>query len=56
MTKVEWTGIVRGLRSVQLLIPGLRGQPAAVAVLFSTTTISVSVFQRVAVYHFAREY
>jgi hypothetical protein len=43
----EWTESSEAV-SVQLLIPGLRGQPAdAVAVLFSTTTISVSVFGRV---------
>jgi hypothetical protein len=43
----EWTESLEAC-SVQLLIPGLRGQPAAaVAVLFSTTTISVSVFGRV---------
>jgi hypothetical protein len=43
----EWTESLEAC-SVQLLIPGLRGQPAAaVAVLFSTTTLSVSVFGRV---------
>jgi hypothetical protein len=43
----EWTESSEAC-SVQLLIPGLRGQPAAaVAVLFSTTTLSVSVFGRV---------
>lgn len=43
----EWTESLEAC-SVQLLLPGLRGQPsAAVAVLFSTTTISVSVFGRV---------
>jgi hypothetical protein len=41
-----------------IIIPGLRGRPAAaVAVLFSTTTLSVSVFGRVVlVDDFAREY
>jgi hypothetical protein len=43
----EWSENLDAM-SVKLQIPGLRGQPpAAVAVLFSTTTMSVSVFGRV---------
>jgi hypothetical protein len=43
----EWSETLEAV-SVTLNIPGLRGQPpAAVSVLFSTTTMSVSVFGRV---------
>lgn len=43
----EWTETMEEI-NVQLRIPGLRGQPAAaVAAIFSTTTMSVSVFGRV---------
>jgi hypothetical protein len=43
----EWSETLEAM-SVKLTIPGLRGQPpAAVSVLFSTTTMSVSVFGRV---------
>jgi hypothetical protein len=43
----EWSESLEAM-NVKLQIPGLRGQPAAaVAVSFSTTTISVSVFGRV---------
>jgi hypothetical protein len=43
----EWTESLDNM-DVKLKIPGLRGQPAgAMSVLFSRTTISVSVFGRV---------
>lgn len=43
----QWTESLESL-NVELQIPGLRGQPsAAMAVLFSKTTMSVSVFGRV---------
>ena len=43
----EWTETMEEIK-VKLRIPGLRGQPAAaMTALFSTTTMSVSVFGRV---------
>lgn len=43
----EWTESLEDVQA-RLQIPGLRGQPAAaISVLFSKTTISVSVFGRV---------
>jgi hypothetical protein len=43
----QWTESLESV-NVELQIPGLRGQPsAAMAVLFSKTTMSVSVFGRV---------